>query len=871
MNAMSTSAPIIKHPASADSRELVGAVSTNSGYTVRSGKRQHPDSSCAVLESQKVARNDISTFGENSAELVPVTEPLFHQWRCRAGGKSSAFLRGVLQAPETKEIWQKVIEERKSREETIQKIHRTFKAGELLCRGVNLKRSTPHSCGLEPAYQENRPQPRPGTLLAEGLRASVFRIAELHLGLHPVKELYNFKKDVRSFTGITKDSNPRALQPNNPCLLNKLMERENRQYSVYPPRTSGHLNQDGTYTSGHNKPLTDDERQWTHETIIQGYRKDQYQCVILPYPLLLGTIHDVLETKVRLEKKLGISELPLAIYDEKSGNMREVFYLSDLGIYPKDLPEMKANISKLQQFVECTSYLDLDTLLLLATPSLLLSFLQRTPPDIASSIRMLKTPYRQALLHAVKKGNLARVKLLKEHGANLAAHYCVYNPRVQIRNLLQVFVWSDYCSHSPLDMCKSHPEKLSEQTQLGILLYDAGCRTRVDDTLMQKLPSLAIYMLSKGEPYYDKGFVCDNLLGLLQLYLARGAISSQEFETAIGYFNQKPEKMDALFTQYTCEKLTDSPFSSERLPNIHAPSDLSGLTTAEEIDAVIPVLLAHGITADTAVLKTHLNKKREEECKALIWMVPHDKQVIEAIFEEYTIQSDPERCEYYPAFLDHNLFKFGMAGFQGLHCHPLEWVTRELKSRTMLLKEQAATIARHIVDNNRWATLELTNTLLQQTSIDLKAKQKAIEAYIEKLESEQSTPEVQNHKSMVLKLTTDHKTASSNATIDESTTSTFSDFGWLNSLFNTKASTQGKCYRELAQFAIRQYYLCPHSGQAESLVVRKKKVPDPLKEQHGADHVTRTQVLTEALLELFERHTILLRRRYSTGAAVCVN
>ncbi len=46
------------------------AVSTNSGYTVRSGKRQHPDSSCAVLESQKVARNDISTFGENSARIT---------------------------------------------------------------------------------------------------------------------------------------------------------------------------------------------------------------------------------------------------------------------------------------------------------------------------------------------------------------------------------------------------------------------------------------------------------------------------------------------------------------------------------------------------------------------------------------------------------------------------------------------------------------------------------------------------------------------------------------------------------------------------------------------------------------------------------
>ena len=79
-------------------------------------------------------------------------------------------------------------------------------------------------------------------------------------------------------------------------------------------------------------------------------------------------------------------------------------------------------------------------------------------------------------------------------------------------------------------------------------------------------------------------------------------------------------------------------------------------------------------------------------------------------------------------------------------------------------------------------------------------------------------------------------------------------FDWLKELFSFAPETAGKSYRELAQLAIDCYYRMPHPDQAVQLAMADTPIPDPLKLLHGVEHVTRTQVLAEALVQLFSRH-----------------
>ncbi|WP_196221425.1 hypothetical protein, partial [Sansalvadorimonas verongulae] len=81
-----------------------------------------------------------------------------------------------------------------------------------------------------------------------------------------------------------------------------------------------------------------------------------------------------------------------------------------------------------------------------------------------------------------------------------------------------------------------------------------------------------------------------------------------------------------------------------------------------------------------------------------------------------------------------------------------------------------------------------------------------------------------------------------------------STFGWLRSLYSFAPDTEGKSYPELAQLAINRYYCMPHQNWAERYAMGSNEVPTLFRKDHGVDHVTRTQILSEALLELFPKH-----------------
>ena len=694
---------------------------------------------------------------------------MFHKWRNLAEYHGTEFLRGVMESQEGGTWVHRALSERLAKEHQSKSIRNAFQGGRLFCRGVNLKEPTALSYGLEVQYQAGTVAPRPCRLMKEGLRVTLFG-AEIHLGLQNVHELYCFKNDVRSTKYTKKNDYAKKLQPNVSCLLDKLTERDHRIDSIYPARTSGKLCEDGRYKSGHNKVNPIAGCQLNNETIIEGYRKEQYQCVIIQTPFNLDTLHKILETKAHLEKTLLIKELPLVFYEYQGGNIREIVYLSDLDICPDSLSEMKANIGKLNRFAECASYPELHQLLAVLPPSRLLDFIQRMPAEVATAIRTLSTPYKNELLTAVRQGNLADVEFFKQHGANLAAGYQCDHPDKQFPNLLELFISSDCVNHWAIDEYRTRSKELSALTQLGIMLYDEGCRARVSDRLIKALPSLAIYMLSKGESYEGYGIGL-NPIELLQSCLTVGVISKEEFGVAIKCmkksFSRNPEDLDKLLTRYLVEKLTSVTFKFDQLPDLNTLSLYGQCALAEEISAVMPVISSHGIRADFVVLKEAVNTTGNNEL------------------------------------------------------------------RTLTNRETSTTSEKAKIEAKRTSVLQFIETLTDEQASEVFQQAR------------------ENNLSCVV--TDNKKTEAAPASLLPGG-SEHSTFGWLKDLYRKKLVTGGKSYRDLAQLAIRHYYRTPHPDQVVTMVARHKNVPNILKSEHGVDHVTRTQILAEALVELFEKH-----------------
>lgn len=748
--------------------------------------------------------------------LVPVSDTLFHQWCCGSGQYAKTFISGVLSSPGEAGQWlHTALSRRYVKAHQPDKIIQAFKAGELFCRGVNLDEPTTFSKGLETEYQQERVAPRPGTMLQEGRRVNLFS-SELHLGLHPTRELYCYKKDVWSTDNTTKDSNPRIILPNRACLLEKIAELDDRLDGLYPLRTSGHLGHDGTHVSGHDKPPMNRDYQLTNETIIEGYRKEQYQCVFIGTPFSLDQLYRQLMVKARLESALSINELPVVFYEPGSGNIREIIYLTDLGIRLDHLPEIKANIDRLKLFVEHSSAFGLESLLSRLPPSRLLGFLQCLPVEVVRTIQQLSTPYRNALLHGVQQVNLAKVKLCQQHGANLAAGYF---KGYRYCNLLELLLDANCVKNRASN---KEARELKEQTSLGILLYDEGCRVVVDTSLIQKLPSLAIHMLGKGEPF-DRKSTSDNPFKWLGDHLAEGIISRKEFETAITClkrsFSDKPEELNQIFIRYLCEKLNiwNNFFGCpDRLIDIHN-SEFAKYSVAEEIGPASAIISLLGISADIALLREYLEATGKKEIRH----VENQKEYLEDIIQN----------------------KFAIYSVSDLI---------RINARGFFPDSQGNEFASHVSNGQTGAARTLLQEIYQQKLRQAEAKQKSIATFIQSLEATQDSESARQARAESLASIPGEEYRK--GSVQQAGSGENPDLGWLRELYDYAPVTHGKSYRDLAQLAVRHYYRTPHPGQSEKLVWRKDKMPALLREDHGVDHVTRTQILAEALLELFARH-----------------
>ncbi len=777
---------------------------------------------------------------------VPREAQAFEQWVNRAGEVASIFLAG---ARDSQTEWpDRVLAERSVRKWKKDNIRRAFAQGELICRGINIDK--------ESNYQKGPPQPRPGTLIREGMRVNLY-IKSPYLGLFPVRELYLYKKDIYSSTQSSKNSSPRWLLPDRISLLNKIAEQDNRLDSLYQPRTSGHMDQSGKHICGHYKFVSKCDYADMNEISIENYRKGQYQCMIIWLPFDLDILYKELQHKVRLDELAGL-ELPLMFYDPCSGSIKDIVFPSELDITADSLPELKINIDRIKLFAECSSSVNLSEVLSQLPPSNLLFFLRRLPVDIVEATRQLSAPFRNELREAVEQGDLGRVMLYSQHGANLTA---LYYDESQCLNLLSLLTRSPALAPWASEAHKSNSQKLAEQTQLGKLLYDHGCQIAVNYGVIKSLPSLAAYMLATGEEY-DKSdyYYTANTFKILADFYIENIICLNEFKTVIKAIKlslaDKPDKLNNSYTEYIYNMLFN-----------YVLNEFTDIYCNELFIKTLDIFTSFGFFADTKTLSQKLLECAQRYKNKLLVRKNLDKKELKSIRNRARIMAiscDGSLRKNYlrkKYFYDSpslgtliDIIKLELYIFSHAYGHPSN------KRNPVDSLENARKIAQYLYHDQIETAEAFVEQLYETWFKDFDEKRQARELFIQNLderqnqkarrragaESKNETEATENRAFEDIARTEPRPVTSQRAKQNI--------FNWLKTLYRFSPDTAGKNYPELAQLAINHYYRMPHPDQAEQFAMSQQQIPDLLRVDHGVDHVTRTQILSEALLELFAKH-----------------
>ncbi|WP_196220967.1 hypothetical protein, partial [Sansalvadorimonas verongulae] len=291
--------------------------------------------------------------------------------------------------------------------------------------------------------------------------------------------------------------------------------------------------------------------------------------------------------------------------------LKEVVYPSECDITPSSLAEIKSNIDRVKLFAGHAQSRGLDQVLMHLPPSRLLTFLRRLPADVVTETRALLTPFRNELRQAVEQGDLGTATLYSEYGANLLAVYYHGNPE-EPKNLLEILMVSPVVNRWALDAKREAPQQLENQTRLGILLYDKGCRAPVDYAMICSLPSLAAHMLKRESLYlYSEPDTVDIFFYMMR-YTLKGIISMDEFEVIIKgvlrYFADRPDSLNSYYTMYINRVLGwCDPVLCIELFDIHSFSFVQGFDKTAEL------FFSLGIVADMDVLQKDLQKCWELE------------------------------------------------------------------------------------------------------------------------------------------------------------------------------------------------------------------------------------------------------------------
>jgi hypothetical protein len=209
-----------------------------------------------------------------------------------------------------------------------EKIIQAFKEGRLGFRDIRIK--------YEKEYlAKNKRDPRPVYLVLHDTPITMrIKVNNRTIGIINPTTLACYK-DSRSVTNYLSchsrlhDLDGKLLADKN-SLLTKMKEKADRNWEVYNIATSGHLEQDGTFSlpkiQQNNQGYTTIEEP---EIVTTGYATEDIACYCI-YKYDDRTISQILSEKHSLEETLAIkTPLPLVVYDENNGSI-EICYEEEI-------------------------------------------------------------------------------------------------------------------------------------------------------------------------------------------------------------------------------------------------------------------------------------------------------------------------------------------------------------------------------------------------------------------------------------------------------------------------------------------------------------------------------------------------------------
>ena len=787
-------------------------------------------------------------------EVVPIAEVSFHNWRCRVENTARAFCRELQNSLLEQHQWfHRNRSIRALKDRLASTVKYIFSEGQMVVRGTTVinDHQTP-----EMTFQLGKNEPRPGTVIKEHLRVKLLSF-QCMLGLLHPRELYCFKRDAGTSVSTNKYHSVEKMQPDLPCLIRKLGEMENNMDSLYRSITSGHWDTDGHYCSGHEKERVDRSVLPENEVVLEGYRKDDYLCVVISEPMVPESLCSRIQRKFELERMLELQELPLVFYDAQSGTIRDIIYLSDLGVFEKDLKELDCNARILRQFAENSGALSFEKLFFNLPLSNVINMLQGLPTGITEYLKQPMPIFYDELKQAVLDCDLGRVKLYSSYGADLKG---IYSRGWTFYNLLDIHLLNASAANIVYAALKADPEIMQKEYRLGCFLYDNGCRISVGRGLIAISPHLAVYMLNQGECISDdngqrpmewelyKTFRC------VLIYYGKQIIDNNDARVLLNglqdLFPHQSEKMDGWLNEFLLKTIPDGLKNPETL-------------TVNEIERITDMLTDYG-------LKVNVTELCEQPLKVL------QKNVIEL---QDAKGKDLESLSYYlrsyrspKEVLPDLLKKERVSRKKQTHHARAAWIKTmyqhekeeqekkvflDLLYKLYLARPLAQTVlpmiiagkpdqAKRALEQHYDGEIEAAQQRLRETGAfflhlsDDKyqtEKSAARERYLSSFKSKPEAGKSQNETAVMFG------------------DAAHSPFGWLKSALSKPPQTYHLAYRSLAQLAIKHYYQTPHPRQVDKLArSQNSKDFQFIKSSHGVEHVTRTQVFSEALISFFEQN-----------------
>ena len=231
-----------------------------------------------------------------------------------------------------------------------QEIQQAFTRGDLGFRVISIEKEVQY-------LQKKDKDPRPICLIAPEIPMSMRAHSEEDasdehiIGITNIKTLFSYKANSYTYIlasqkdpNITKNDRYIKAHADTNSLLTKLYELSDRIWEVYPISTSGHLTKDGTYSlPKFSNKIISNYLDYS-ELVMINYKKQQIKCYCISETNSRGIV-GIIARKHKLEAGLGIENLPLVIYSEKSGSIK-IFFEEDLDL--KKLTENEDKITNIQ-------------------------------------------------------------------------------------------------------------------------------------------------------------------------------------------------------------------------------------------------------------------------------------------------------------------------------------------------------------------------------------------------------------------------------------------------------------------------------------------------------------------------------------------